>query len=561
MLKLGAIPSQNFPKKSCESKPPVPRRPIVRNTPPVPASTTKSTYNTIEQLKKKTSNLKLTGWAQIHYENSIHFQYQSNSNKHIIPKYDIVINDSLEFDCLCFGWALQDDSPLYKEFKRNIRKTSLSNLLKYVESLHICKGLQSQFPNAKAVRDHIIPLKRDLSAEVVPGSSNDIEMYRRAPSCYVLLNDSDMCPECDKTVKKCKQQEQRILKNISKPAKKNAPLSATHRKKVELALIEERKKNKALLKEKIDNEIAQKSVKIDKDIAGDISSIMNNNKENMTPFMQLFWDQQVEASQKAAMMYHPMVIRFCLSLASKSASAYDELRSSGILTLPSRRTLRDYRNAITPQTGFNHKVVEKLKGWTKDFKGYQKYVSLAFDEMKIQENLVFDKYTGELVGFVDLGDPELNYSCFDESDKIASHMLAFYLRGVGTDLQFTFAYFATSNIKASQLMPIFWEAVAILELTCKLAVISTVSDGASPNRKFYDMHKDIDTLDSPPDDAEGEDEEDKKDEEDDSLQPVVVYKTVNLFAPHRFLWFFSDAPHLMKTIRNCIYQSSKLIFQ
>ena len=56
------------------------------------------------------------------------------------------------------------------------------------------------------------------------------------------------------------------LKNISTPAKKNAPLSATHRTKVELALIEERKKNKALLKEKINNEIIQKSVRIGKAI-------------------------------------------------------------------------------------------------------------------------------------------------------------------------------------------------------------------------------------------------------------------------------------------------------
>ena len=41
-----------------------------------------------------------------------------------------------------------------------------------------------------------------------------------------------------------------------------------------------------------------------------------------------------------------MLIRFCLSLYVESASAYEELRSSIVLTLPSQRTLRDYRNAI-----------------------------------------------------------------------------------------------------------------------------------------------------------------------------------------------------------------------
>ena len=43
------------------------------------------------------------------------------------------------------------------------------------------------------------------------------------------------------------------------------------------------------------------------------------------------------------------------------------------------------------------------------------------DETKIQENLVWDKHTGELIGFVDLGDIELNYDTFQKTDDIASH--------------------------------------------------------------------------------------------------------------------------------------------
>ena len=35
----------------------------------------------------------------------------------------------------------------------------------------------------------------------------------------------------------------------------------------------------------------------------------------------------------------------------------------------------------------------------------------------------------------------------------------------------------------------FWEAVYILEATCNLWVIAATSDGASPNRAFYRMHK------------------------------------------------------------------------
>ena len=50
------------------------------------------------------------------------------------------------------------------------------------------------------------------------------------------------------------------------------------------------------------------------------------------------------------------------------------------------------------------------------------------DEMKIQENLVFDKSPGELVGFIDLGDPVTTFANVEQdSDPIASHALAFLL--------------------------------------------------------------------------------------------------------------------------------------
>ena len=69
-----------------------------------------------------------------------------------------------------------------------------------------------------------------------------------------------------------------------------------------------------------------------------------------------------------------MIIRFCLSLASKSASAYDGLRSSDVLTLPSCGALRDYKNAIKPHTGFNPAVIQELIKTTESFTGHQRNI-------------------------------------------------------------------------------------------------------------------------------------------------------------------------------------------
>ena len=88
--------------------------------------------------------------------------------------------------------------------------------------------------------------------------------------------------------------------------------------------------------------------------------------------------------------------------------------------------------------------------------------------MKIQSNLVYDKYNGELIGYVDLGDPDINYTTFVEHNELATHALVYYVRGIATDLKFCLSYFATNGIKSYQIMSTFWRAVSILELTCSL---------------------------------------------------------------------------------------------
>ena len=267
----------------------------------------------------------------------------------------------------------------------------------------------------------------------------------------------------------------------------------------------------------------------------DITQIMTDNSENATPFMKLFWDEQRKLSSVSAKQrrYHPMIIRYCLSLLSDSSAAYDKLRKSSLLVLPSRRVLSDYKNAIRPRRGFNYEIINELKVQTEGFLDVQRYVTLAFDEMKVQSGLVWDKNTGELIGYIDLGDSNLNYMCLQEGDDLASHALVIYERGLANDLKFPLANFATGGVTSSQLVPIFWKAVSVLELTCNLWVVAASCDGAAPNRKFFNLHYGLvgETLSG------------------------VIHRTLNLYATQRFIYFFADAPHLLKTARNCLYHS------
>ena len=155
------------------------------------------------------------------------------------------------------------------------------------------------------------------------------------------------------------------------------------------------------------------------------------------------------------------------------------------------------------------------------------------DEMKIQSDLVFDKNSGDLVGFMDLGDPMTNFACLDGKDIIATHALAFLVRGLCTDVKHIIAYFFTGNVTSYQLMPIFWKVVSTLELSLDLWVVALVNDGASPNRKLFNLHVKL-AIDRKCD---------------------VVYKTINLFAPSRFIYFFADGTKLSIQFRLRIMQS------
>jgi hypothetical protein len=203
--------------------------------------------------------------------------------------------------------------------------------------------------------------------------------------------------------------------------------------------------------------------------------------------MNLFWQEQKKllSNNSTGVRYHPMIIRYCLSLAAKSPACYEELRKSKILKLPSQRTLRDYRNSIRPNTGFQEEVIEELKVQAHSYFDVQRYVVLLFDEMKVMSNLVFDKVTGELIGYIDLVDPDINFGTLEKVNDIATHALVFFVRGICTELKFSLAYFATHGFTSYQLMPLFWEAIGILEMSCNLWVISRDSDGASPYRRLY----------------------------------------------------------------------------
>ncbi len=76
-------------------------------------------------------------------------------------------------------------------------------------------------------------------------------------------------------------------------------------------------------------DIKMNSIKVDETLENDMLNILKGNDLKSSPHMNLFWQQQKKllASPNFGRQYHPHLIRFCLSLHSKSPSAYRELAS------------------------------------------------------------------------------------------------------------------------------------------------------------------------------------------------------------------------------------------
>ena len=169
---------------------------------------------------------------------------------------------------------------------------------------------------------------------------------------------------------------------------------------------------------------------------------------------------------------------------------------------------------------FHQANLQKLIDTTNYLFDVQRYVILSFEQMKIHSNLVFDKHS--------------NAATFDCYAAMATHVLAFMVRGVASDLKYILGYFITTNVTSYQIIPLFWKAVAILDISCNLWVCAVVSNGALPNRQFFALHAGL---------------------MGNNRNADVVYRQINLFSSSRFIYLFSDPPHLLKTSQNSLYSS------
>lgn len=113
--------------------------------------------------------------------------------------------------------------------------------------------------------------------------------------------------------------------------------------------------------------------------------------------------------------------------------------------------------------------------------------------------------------------------------RFAKYINCFMVRGVFVPIHFPYAQFSTTGATANELFPLLWEAIKRLELL-GLKVMFVTCDGASSNRTLMRMHG--------------------------TKKGELTYKTRNIYSEEdRFIYFFVDTPHLLKTIVEIAYRN------
>uniref|UniRef100_A0A2C9LEN5 THAP-type domain-containing protein n=1 Tax=Biomphalaria glabrata TaxID=6526 RepID=A0A2C9LEN5_BIOGL len=515
----GSIPTELMPTialpntKNSHRNPPVER--------PAPAVANRVAYYSFSDVKRDATVITLP-WCLIeNSENSVVFGLIENDTS--ILKFKVFFKNNFVIDVHIYGIPAPDLSQSYEGVK-------IKTYLNFLLSKSVCPGVRQKHLQGFAS----LPEKTDQTScfrhivNKTDYGTNNFYHFSTIRSRHCLLLSDGACTKCKDSGRLLHKKWTRAELSKKTPLKLNSSMNSTCPTKLKDTLKSSRKENKILAKKlQFFNESLKKNyIELREDVHSGIKNFLDNAAIT-DPLSKLFWEEQKKAfdSKAYGMRWHPTMLRLAILLHSRSPTAYQTLRKTGLLKLPGEATLRDYTNSIQPQTGFNSDVIDEINQATKDFTEHERYIVLLHDEMAIKSDLVYDQRSGEIVGFVN-SDQIKDGSSY----QLATHVLLFYIVGISTTFKMSLCYFGTESVTPSDLYTCYWKAVQNLENHCGLKVIVSTCDKASANVKLHQLHS-------------------------NQFDGNICFKTINHCATDRFIYFISDVPHLLKTVRNNIFKS------
>lgn len=261
------------------------------------------------------------------------------------------------------------------------------------------------------------------------------------------------------------------------------------------------------------------------------------------------------------MRYETEWLLECLLFRIKSPSGYEHVRNRGLMPLPSFSTLRRLLHGMRCSFGFNKTAIDAIKMELSGCDESQRQVVLCYDEMSIQSSVTFNEETYAWDGFVCLNEDPAYLSTSqkrkvgedseeyqneedlraavlgDLKNSLADHALVFMCRPLLSNWVQPFGVFAAkSQAPADAIYRLMISAITLLD-GVGADVVVVVSDGATNNKGAWKLA------------GIGV----EKDNGQEKVNSAIDHPTRLDNQLHRRVHFMCDPPHLLKCIRNHLW--------
>lgn len=443
-----------------------------------------------------------------------------------VPKLfkQCVIHKNMNIKFFVFDTEIDPSNLFAKELllvlAGDINMKNIENILKDFDKVGVCKGGPefSKCPPSKIYSECATPI-------------TSLQIWRHN-KCPMIINVENcrltQCRYCSSLKNKLK------IKNLRKPRFRLRLKTINNAKRDDFRRIANRN-YKRLYRTKIKcqklktelNQLQDKLSEVDENV---LSLNLDNN--NIPEPQKILIKEIVNISKYSSAnsrRYSEDWLLYCLLLHIRSPAAYNLLNHNNILPLPSPSTIRRYLSMVNMKCGLDEKFFQAFKQKLSTKAECQRHGILVFDEMAVRKSLKVNVKTMELHGVVDFGG---DCEEMDEKDEIeiADHALVFMFCPLSDKYAQPVAVYASKGATKGKVLACLITKV-ITELENAGAIVDgIICDGASTNRRMWKEF-----------DISGEYKKCKN-------------KCVHPCNDKRFLFFFSDTPHLFKCIRNRIFE-------
>ena len=321
---------------------------------------------------------------------------------------DIALKISNDYEWKLIANGHPVDGPVIADIPEVLKQDKILVLYNFLSKMVVSKG-NTDFPDTLERRIEIKEPLLGLSKErltLVESSLGKTRLMKsnfdtlRHPECFLVVSKSEICEKCRELQKdffsirsKSSIKTQKIIKDSSKV---NESCLSTEELQSKLKMAKRKKtesvRRLSYLSMEVSKILNTESIQVSKDLNLELKEIIDNSDNPFheeTP-MGLLWQQQKQQAKgkSKAMRWHPLMIRWCLSICHTSPAACRNITGNRnkFLVLPHVNILKKYINYTTPSSGFNKDVIEKIiiDSNLSQSHGYQQNVSLAFDKMIIQ---------------------------------------------------------------------------------------------------------------------------------------------------------------------------------